>query len=329
MSIRTGILLLLTVSAAGQVESGAVVPRLRVRLNFLNGTCEPNTHVEVMGRNGRVAEGVADDRCIVVFRNVPEGTYQLDVSGQNIAASDAGRIEASTVSSDFEVNVTRAGNSALPKGDPRSSVSVANLRVPSKAKKEFEKGNDLMQHQDFARAIEKLNRAVADYPPYADAYNSLGVIYGRLGDHAHEREALERAVTIDDHFAAAYTNIGRMEITARNFPNAELVLNKASALDPTDAITLVLLSFSQLMDRRWDDAIASANRAHSLNGGHAYAHQIAARAYEQKRNASDAIAQLELFLKEEPSGARAEAAHKELKDLQAIRQSFAAGGSAQ
>jgi tetratricopeptide (TPR) repeat protein len=329
MSIRVCILCLLSICAAAQVDSGAVVPRLRVHLNFLNGTCEPNTHVEVMGRNGRVAEGITDDQCVVEFQNVPEGAYQLDVTGQNIAQTDAGRIDASTASSDFEVNVNRAGNSASRGNASGSSVSVANLRVPSKAKKEFDKGNGLLQHQDFARAIEKLNQAVADYPAYANAYNTLGVIYGRLGDHLHEREALQRAVTIDDHFAAAFTNIGRMEITAKNFPNAEAALSKSSDLDPTDAMTLVLLSFSQFMDRHLDEAIASAKRAHSLNGVHAYAHQIAARAYEQKRNASDAIAQLQLFLKEEPTGSRADAAHKELKDLQAIRHSFSAGGSAQ
>ena len=46
-------------------------------------------------------------------------------------------------------------------------------------------------------------------------------------------------------------------------------------------------------------------------------HQVAARALKEKGRAEDAVAELELFLKEEPSGPRAEAVRKELGGVRA------------
>jgi hypothetical protein len=72
------------------------------------------------------------------------------------------------------------------------------------------------------------------------------------------------------------------------------------------------------MNHSYDDAILTSRKAHALTSPHAYAHEVAAHAFEQKRDGADAIAELDLFLKEEPTGQRADAARKELAALQAI-----------
>jgi hypothetical protein len=64
--------------------------------------------------------------------------------------------------------------------------------------------------------------------------------------------------------------------------------------------------------------ITASRKAHALRGTHAFAHQLAARAFEQKRDAADAITELEQFLKEEPEGQRADIARKELTAVRAI-----------
>jgi tetratricopeptide (TPR) repeat protein len=151
-----------------------------------------------------------------------------------------------------------------------------------------------------------------------NAYNNLGLIYARMGDRTREREALQKALSITDHFAPAYVNIGRMDVATGDFPNAQAALNKATAIDPTDAMTLVLLTYAEFMDRRLDDAIASSRRAHRLQGPHAFVHQVAARAFEQKRDTANATAELRMFLQEEPSGPRADIARRELTAVQAI-----------
>jgi tetratricopeptide (TPR) repeat protein len=312
------VFLLLVGSVVAQLEAGSIIQRVRVRVNFTNGICDLSAHVRLMGRSGPVAEAIPNDQCEAEFLNVPVGTYHLNVSGQNVADTD-NVIMPSVGTTDFEVKVKRANELDRAGGAPGGPiVSAADLGIPTNAQKEFDKANELITRQDFPKAIQTLNRAIAIYPAYAGAYNNLGVIYARLGDRAHERDALQKAITINDHFAPAYVNLGRMSIATNDFPSAETALNKATSYDPTDAMTLVLLTYSQFMDRHLDEAIATSRKAHTLAGAHAFVHQVAARAYEQKRDGANAIAQLELFLNEEPSGARADIARKELAALHAI-----------
>lgn len=194
-------------------------------------------------------------------------------------------------------------------------VSASDLAVPSNARKELNRARGLIARQEFSKAEERLNRALAIYPNYATAYNNLAVVYSRLGDSTCEQQALEKAVSIDDHFALAYVNLGRVYISKQNFSNAETVLAKASKLNPADTMSLVLLSYSQLMLGHFDDVIATSRRAHQLPGDHIFVHRVAANAFERTHDASSAIAELEFLLKEEPTGSIAEEARKELAIL--------------
>lgn len=311
---------LLVASAVAQMDAGSTIRRVRVRVAFANGVCDYSTRVRLIGHTGLMAEANTNDQCEAEFTNIPEGTYQLDVSGQNFSSTE-GTISASNGSADFEVKVKRATDPEPMAGAPAPpSVSAVDLAIPSRAQKEFDRAQGLIDRQDFNKAIQTLNRAIAIYPSYAGAYNNLGVVYARLGDRDKEREALRKAISINDHFAPAYVNLGRMNITTGDFAGAEAEFSKATEYDPTDAMTLVLLTYAEFMSRHFELAIATSHRAHSLQGAHAFAHQVAAHAYEQKHDGANAIAELELFLKEEPSGQRADIARKELVQLHAIVQ---------
>jgi tetratricopeptide (TPR) repeat protein len=310
------VFLLLAGSMAAQFDAGTILRQVRVRVVFEHGACDLSTRVRLMSRSGPVAESVANNQCEAEFANVPVGTYHVSVSGQTFADTD-NVITPSTGSTEFEVKVKRANDP--DHGIPASPfVAAADLGIPARAQKEFDRSNESIAQQDFTNAIRTLNRAIAIYPAYAGAYNNLGVVYARLGDRAREREALQKAISINDHFAPAYVNLGRMEIATSDFADAESALNKAASFDPTDAMTLVLLTYSEFMDRHFDQVIATSRRAHALPGPHAFAHQVAARAFEQKRDDVNAIAELEQFLKEEPEGPRADVARKELAAVRAI-----------
>src|SRR5947209_6438721 len=255
MKLRGGVvLLLLAGSAISQSDAGSTVRRVRVQLDFTNGVCDYSTHVKILEHNGLMAEGNADDRCQVEFTNIPEGTYQVNVSGQNFPSTDD-TISASNGSADFDIKVKREGARGT------ASVSALDLAIPSKAQKDFDKAQSLIDRGDLKKAIESLHNAIAIYPSYVDAYNNLGVVYARLGDRDEERDALHRALSINAHFAPAYVNLARMDISTGDFAGAETELSKATSNDPTDAMTLVLLTYSEFMNRHFDSAIATSYRA--------------------------------------------------------------------
>jgi tetratricopeptide (TPR) repeat protein len=319
--------LLLSPFAIAQLNSAPGAMRhVRVRLAFSDGSCNPSVRVTLLGHAGQVVQGGApNEQCEVEFFNIPEGSYHVNVITSNSSQLDAGSVDATLGSAEFEVKVNESAGTQAAAGLTSNPISVSALHVPPQARKDFDKANALIQKQDFDGAIRRLNKAVAEYPSYASAYNNLGAIYGRMGDRDRERECLQKAVAADDHFAPAYVNLGKLNIKTEDFRDAETALSKASGLDPEDATTLVLLTYTEFMNHHYDDVIATSKKAHLLSSEHAFAHQVAARAYEQKRDAANAMAELEQFLKEEPSGPRADIAHKELAALHAAFPNLSAG----
>ena len=204
------------------------------------------------------------------------------------------------------------------------TVAAADLRIPPEASNQFNQATAMMSKESWKEAIPKLQKAVAIYPKYVDAYTDLGVVYSRLGQWDLERESLNKALNINDRFAPALLNLGMLEIREKHYPEAEVLLQRASAGDPTNVQILALLSQTQLLDKRFDAAVATSEKAHSMpHAGFAIVHYIAARAFLHENRIQDAIAQFQVMLKEEPTGARADAVRKELTALQATSQASA------
>jgi len=276
----------------------------------------------ISGSNGtQLKQTYTNDRGGAQFFSVPTGTYQLSVSGQSIQP---------TVSDMFEVDPRRGTQSifvrvkpAAENGEANSTkgggptVSAGDLKVPEDASKEFDKATKLIAKQEWQKAIDPLNKALALYPGYAEAYTNLGVVYARLGDSEKEREALQKAIAANDHFAPAFVNLARLEIKDHNLVAAEADLKQAISIDPTDAQSLALLAQVQLLDHHYEDAIASASKVHSMShDAYALVHYVAARACEHLNRLPDAVAEFKLFLTEEPSGERATAAREEMATIQ-------------
>lgn len=316
--------LLLASSASAQVDQPRVkseqaLQDVTVHIAFANGAaCDSSVRVLLLGVNGPVDAGLIDDKCVATFSNIPPGTYRVTVSGRDFASIDSTVDVGSMGTQNLEMTVKHAGAPVATAGAPENFlVTAAELRIPASARKQYDKGNQYIVKKDWKKAEERFNEAIAIYPNYAAAYNALGVSYAHQDDWAREREALLKAISLNDHFAPAYVNLARLSIRTGDFLGAETSLKKASALDPTDNPTLVLLAYVEFEDRHFDEAIATSLKAHSLAPApHAFAHWVAAHALEQKHREADARAELQIFLNEEPSGPRAEAARKELADSQ-------------
>ena len=200
-----------------------------------------------------------------------------------------------------------------------SLISAADLGMPSKAAKEFEKADHLIAKQEWTKATERLQKGLAIYPRYAAAYNNLGALYSHLGNNTEAREALEKAIALNDRLAPAYVNLGRLSFVENDFSNAESLLTKAISLAPAqNAEELFLLAYAQLTDHHLDEALQTSRQAHvDKLSRHASLHLLAANAYEQLNRINDCISELQLYLSEEPNGFSADKVRQALATLQA------------
>lgn len=295
---------------------------IRVRVTSGDShACDVRASVLLVNISGaHIAEDLTNADCEVYFVNVAAGSYHVAVSGAGIESVDSGRFDLDSRSrQDLSLTVKRAGeagqNGTVPPASPL--VGAADLNIPEGARKEFDKANQFVAKGSWQKAIERLNKAIAIYPRYAEAYNNLGVVYGRMGDRVQNFEALQKAVSLNDHFAPAYLNLARMAIVDRDLPRAESLLDKATAIDPTDPQILSLLAHVELLNHHYDQALAHCRRAHAASRGpHAVVHYVAARIFEEENQPTDALEELQVFLAEEQSGPRADAVRKEMTLLQ-------------
>ncbi len=310
------------------VSWAAAQGNLKVQVTLGDGQpCKIGVHVQLLSSGSAlaVAETYTNENGMAELYRLERGNYHLVVSGEGLETADSGvfEIDSHKLGQSIEVTVRRLQDSDDTTHTLSGSnmVAVAALNIPDGALKEFNKATDLMNRQEWKKAVERLNRAVGIYPQYAAAWNNLGAAYARLADRPREQEALEKAVNLDDHLAPAFVNLAKLSIADRNMARAETLLDKASGTDPANIQTLVLLANVELLNQHLDQAIATSRKVHSLTGApHALVHYIAARACEHENRIADAIAEFETFLKEEPAGERANAVRKELSSLQSYSQ---------
>jgi tetratricopeptide (TPR) repeat protein len=315
-------LVLVAPIAQAQFQGGRRYGNLTVRVTYTDGravTVQPLVQL-MTGTATPVAEEYANEQGMASFQHVEVGMYHVHVSGQGIEDGDSGSIEiderrgAQTVF--IAVRRVGEGNAQPVASNP---VSAAELKIPDKARKEFNKAGDLINQKEWQKAIEHLDRAVAIYPNYPAAYNNLAFAYEHLGDRTHQEEALKHAISINDRFAPAYVNLARLRIKDNDLSQAEALLAKATAADANNPEAFSLLANVELANKQYDDAVANCRKVHAMPDHQRYAvvHYLAARAFEHENKLQDAAAELRTFLQEEPSGARADAARKELAAVQA------------
>lgn len=321
---RLALLLLFLSLALSQATAQLQTGNIHIYLTYLDDRA-PSEQLRVgliSGSSGnQIAETYTNERGQAQFLDVLLGNYHVLVRGQSIETteSETFEVDARKGAQSIFVRVRPAAENPNPTATKASSatVSASDLKVPKKASQEFDKATKLIAKQEWQKAVDQLNKALALYPGYAEAYNNLGVAYARLGDSAKERDALQKAIAANDHFAPAFVNLARMEMKEHNFAEAETNLDRATAADPTDVRSLALLAQAQLLDQHYEGAIASAGKVHTMpHGPFALVHYVAARACEGLNRLPDAVSQLKLFLIEEPSGERATSARQEVAAIE-------------
>ncbi len=134
-------------------------------------------------------------------------------------------------------------------------LTVTTLRVPSKARSEYEKACSASQKKKFPDAEQHARGAIEKFETYPAAWVMLGVVLDEQDKAQEARDACSRAVKIDEKYLPAY---------------------------------LCSADFSS-RDKDWEQLLNLANTALRLNsGGDGYAYYYRALAYMHLHNVVEA-----------------------------------------
>jgi arylsulfatase A-like enzyme/Flp pilus assembly protein TadD len=117
----------------------------------------------------------------------------------------------------------------------------------------------------LAKAAELLQAVVAAHPDYADAHNSLGVVYSRMGRHHEAQAAFRHVLELDPTSATAFENIGVDAIGAGDAAGAVTNLTRALELDPRLARAHNALAAVYMRQRREAEALSHWQTALQLD----------------------------------------------------------------
>ena len=263
-----------------------------------------------------------DERGRARFDQVPAGFYHVEVQGEGIEKTEGSEFEILDMEGAHTETVrakpamdANAGAKTPPAGN--GTVSATELKIPEKAQKEFDKGMDAFAAGDNKKAEESFNKAIKEYPKYANAYSNLGVLYIKLGQQAKAKEAFNKAVTVDSKFVPGYVNLARLSFAAHSYPETENTVNKALEISPDNLDALALLATAEYMNKENDKALANVRHIHSLPGHEPFSgvHLLAAQILMEENERDQAIDQYIAFLQESPNDLRVPEVRKTLAQM--------------
>lgn len=280
---------------------------LNVRVTLPNDRpADKGLEVSLMAPHGGIVQqSFTDDIGAASFRGISPGRYRLRITGLNIESTDLPQFEINSMETvHYEyVHVTPkddgSGNGNAQGG---GMISAAELNIPDKARKEFDKGIEAMQKSENDKALEHFEKATAVYPQYAMAYNNIGVIQIKEGRAMQARQAFETAVSVNPKLAAGYLNLARLSMNDNKYAEADQLIAKALTVEPNRVEAMALAAQTKLMMGDLDGAYAFAKKVHSQPDHKTYSavHLIAAQVLQKKGEPDQAMAEYKMFLAESP-----------------------------
>ena len=203
---------------------------------------------------------------------------------------------------------------------PLLTPPVIDINVPVEAQKEYAAAKLLIDSGDRGRLIKAaahLDKAIAIYPKYTEAYLARGLACMDLRDWAKAESSLRGAIEVSPEAVTAYWALGEVYTRQKKWSDAEQVLTKGIAINGQVSAGHFALAeaywemapsakdedaFKRSLENSWKEA----RRALELDPRHARAHLLAGNLLLKARKPQDALKHFEEYLKLEPKGELAE-----------------------
>jgi tetratricopeptide (TPR) repeat protein len=200
-----------------------------------------------------------------------------------------------------------------------TTVSVTRLKVPSKARREYEEACDASNKNRFEEAEQHARSAIDKFQDYSAAWVMLGVILEEQHKAQEARDACSHAATIDATYLPAYLCSAEVSVRNREWQS---VLNAAdtalSLRSQGDPYAYFYRARAYLHTNNLVEAKKSALQAVEVDVNHREPslHFLLAQIYEREGDSASAIAQLQQFLKHSTDRQQEDAAKQLLAKLE-------------
>jgi tetratricopeptide repeat protein len=200
-------------------------------------------------------------------------------------------------------------------------VPTTTLKIPSKAKKEYEEACSALKNKKIDNALEHLRKAVKHYPKYSFAWVTLGQVLAAKQETDEARRACAQGSTADPSYVPAYLCQADIAARAHAWNDVLNLSARAIEVDPSgSAVSYEYYAAANLNLHRLPAAEKSGLRAVEIDRDHhePRIHFVLAQIYEAEGDFVREIAQLREYLQYCDNRADAEMVERYLSELERL-----------
>jgi Tetratricopeptide repeat len=205
-----------------------------------------------------------------------------------------------------------------------TTVSVTRLKVPSKARRDFQKGCEAANKHKLDEAEQHARKAIDKFQNYSAAWVLLGVILEQKSETERAGDACSRAVAIDPKYLPAYLCKAEFAVRTREWNEVLDMADMAQGLNSQgDSYAFYYRATAQLHLNDIGEAKKSALQAEALDVKHSepFIYLLLAQIYEHEGDTANAISQLQELLKHNSGKQQEDQAKKYLAELESQQSS--------
>ncbi|MGZ4868247.1 MAG: tetratricopeptide repeat protein [Candidatus Angelobacter sp.] len=249
------------------------------------------------------------------FNRLAPGIYTVVATSGLQQASE--RVDATNFSNMVSVRIHGAGKPT--DGVEGNSISIAQYRVPAKAREAYRKAHEAVETGKMDDASKHLARALELFPNYADALTLRGVLELNHGDSQSAIADLDKAIQADGNYAMAYMVMGSALNMQSKFDEAIRTLQHGESLAPNYWQAYFEMGKSYIGKADYPAALRQLERAESLApADYPLISLLRAHALLAMKQFPEAMTALQAYLQKEPQGVNSAQAHKMLEQAQAF-----------
>lgn len=290
-----------SISGTVQDTMGNPLQNVRVELTDGGGTVVNSAYT---GPSGRFE-----------FTRVAAGTYQIVATSGLQQASE--RVDANSFSNLVSIRMQGSGKPA--DGVEGDSISIAQYRVPAKAREAYRKAHGALEKGKLDDASKHLAKALEICPNYAEALTLRGILELNRQDSQAAVADLDKAIQADANYAMAYMVMGSALNMQSKFDEAIRALQRGESLAPNYWQAHFEMGKSYIGKADYPAALRQFERAESLAPEeYPLIYLLRAHALLSMKQFPEAMTALQAYLQKDPKGANVEQAQKMMEQAQAF-----------
>ena len=273
---------------------------VRVELSDSNGALVASAYTNVSGR--------------FEFNRISPGIYTVVATSGLQQASE--RVDASNFSNTVNVRIQGVGKPT--DGVEGNSISIAQYRVPAKAREAYRKAHEAVEKGKMDDAHKHLAKALELCPNYAEALTLRGVLALNQQDSQAAIADLDKAIQADGNYGMAYMVMGSALNMQGKFDEAIRSLQHGQSLAPNYWQGYFELGKAYIGKADYPSALRQFDRAQSLApADYPLISLLRAHALLAMKQFPEAMAALQAYLQKDPQGPNSDQARKMLEQAQA------------